>query len=302
MLGDLYLVESFILCPTTLGWPSRRRRLFVVGTLRALSVNAIRELGTGLEACTDNLERTVEMLCARSNTYAPGEYCVVRDAQLQLEHRRAGNRDKVQKRHTQQQADPFQTDAPNSWEYVLNPYERNALDAFTRRWHGDAWDLQTNQSCGKRISKSKLKGPLHTVVKGVGLLWVSSLHPPRYMLSSELAASMGFPVLRSWADAAGVPCLWTCDDDDGAENASLVGSTERATKHQVGNSMHVNAIGAVILAMCIRNAHAFSSTVSSTDASGSAANVRPLSAPSAGQCDSYAKQVVKHMLKRRGSR
>ena len=294
MLGDLYLVESFILCPTTLGWPSRKRRLFVVGTLRALSVNAIRELGTGLEACTNNLERTVEMLCARSSTYAPREYCVVTDAQLQLEHRRAGNRDNVKKRHTQQQADPFQADAPISWEYVLNPYERNALDAFSRRWPGEAWDLQTTV---KRISKSKLEGPLHTVVKGIGLLWVSSLHPPRYMLSSELAASMGFPTLRSWADAAGVPCLWTRDDDDDAANASLVGSTERVTKQQVGNSMHINAIGAVFLAMCIRNAHAFSST----DASGSAANVRPLSAPSAGQCDSYAKRVVKHMLKRRGS-
>lgn len=294
LLGDLYLIESFFLCPTTLGWPSRRRRLFIVGTLRALSVNAIRELGTGLEAYTDNLEGTIEMLCARTSTYTPKEYCVATNAQLRREHQRAGNRLKVRDRHSDQYADPFSYDLPNSWEHVLNPYERNALDEFSRRWPEEAWDLQTTE---KRISKSKLEGPLHTVVKGIGLLWVSKLEPPRYMTSSELAASMGFPVISSWADASGVPCLWTRDDNDDAATVSFTGSVERVTKHQVGNSMHINSIGAVLLAMCIRNAHAFCSTTGASHPIGNS-RAEGASAASAVQRDSYARRVVKHILKR----
>ena len=130
LLGDLYLIESFFLCPTTLGWPSRRRRLFIVGTLRVPRVNAVRELGTGLEAYTDNLEGTIEMLCARASTYTPTEYCVATDAQLRQEYQRAGNRFKVRDRHSDQYADPFSNDLPNCWEHVLNLYKPYNLNGY----------------------------------------------------------------------------------------------------------------------------------------------------------------------------
>ena len=81
-------------------------------------------------------------------------------------------------------------------------------------------------------------GPLHCLIRGMGNVWVECLDTPRLAAASELAASMGFPILPHWGDTG---CLWT-------RGSPAPASRSRCNLlRQVGNSMHVNSVGAILM-------------------------------------------------------
>ena len=90
-----------------------------------------------------------------------------------------------------------------------------------------------------RRLRSCCSGSLHTIIKGCGLVWITSAG--RWLTVNELFQSQGWPITEAAAVAAGGSCPFSvseCTQNDFRTRRSLV--------CQLGNAMHVNAIGAVI--------------------------------------------------------
>jgi hypothetical protein len=130
--------------------------------------------------------------------------------------------------------DEFGGDLKVSWEAALTLNERGRLFRFSRDKPDSAWDLGQTE---KKMCAAPLSGNLFTLIHGMGLVWVPPLH--RWLLVRELACSMGYPVTEEWAHALGTTCVFTRGLND-----MIV--SRRAGACQVGNAMHVNAIGACL--------------------------------------------------------
>ena len=231
-----------------MGWASRRRRQFVVGSLRALNVAPVHHLRGWQSPC--NFEEVVNAIFARACAYSPNEYFIA-DAEEIAELRNwASSRKETLKRHSGaiEQAQQFDCDPPDSWERTLITSERQRLEWYRGFRPGGIYDLgQTKQ---KQIS-TPAAGPLHCLIRGMGLVWVQSLEVPRVATAAELASAMGFPILPAWADAVQARCLWT------RGNPAPQSRSRCNMLHQIGNSMHVNCIGAVLMTLTVLHAETF---------------------------------------------
>ena len=91
-------------------------------------------------------------------------------------------------------------DPEGSWEFALNKAERSRLAEFSAKDAHRCWDLGQSE---KRPCSSHVGEALHTLIRGMGLLWLPVLNPPRWWAASELALAMGFPVKHELATATG---------------------------------------------------------------------------------------------------
>ena len=80
---------------------------------------------------------------------------------------------------------------------------------------------------------------LFTLIRGMGVIW--SVQDNRWLCASELLSSMGWPVTPGSQRAA----LTTTHFSESHEGAAS--RTHRSQRMQVGNGMHMHAIGAVLL-------------------------------------------------------
>ena len=130
-------------------------------------------------------------------------------------------------------------DDGNPYAMALIPSERVRLEFYERTYPQHVFDL--NQNDIKKLI-SPVDGHLHTIIRNCGLVWNPSLTPPRWLTPQELATAMGFPVDDGSIKITGVSC-WI-SRSMGAKNFR----SHRSAMNQIGNSMHVNAIGSVIMA------------------------------------------------------
>ena len=89
--------------------------------------------------------------------------------------------------------------------------------------------------------------PMHTLIKGMGLQWAPELD--RWFTPSELLTMMGFPISAEAVAVTGEMCQFSRH-----ATKPYPGRTRASCVSAVGNAMHMNAIGAVIMATLWCNA------------------------------------------------
>ena len=114
------------------------------------------------------------------------------------------------------------------WRYLLPKSRLSCLEAHREVGHSEVTasvlDLSQSVQCGRRsVNVPTLR---RSTVKPLRLL-----RHNRWLVHSELAAMMGFPVSQMWSQAAGVPL----------DTATLAGPPAA-----LGNAMHVACVGVAV--------------------------------------------------------
>jgi len=97
-LGDMYDMELLIVCPSRLGWSTRRRRQFICGKLKGLNVKFVHEIPWLDQGCKD-AEDVLHYLFDRNCTYTPAAYCVATEEELAASWQWAFGRRETAARH-----------------------------------------------------------------------------------------------------------------------------------------------------------------------------------------------------------
>lgn len=217
-LGHLYHIQVVRdeANPCRLGWPVNRARQFLVGFHKMKKAEPPIWLKTFLARF------------ARPTTLTWRSLLVASELDLRKEKTWAAARKPVLQRLAARALNTEDIDSL-TFEDLLSDAELEVLKHY-RQLHSSscAWSLNHND---RRISTPTT---LHTVIKNVGLVWDDETG--RWFTPSDLLAAQGFRY-------SGL---------DVATNSFQVPTTRKRTDtmDQMGNSMHVNAVGAVI-AWCI---------------------------------------------------
>lgn len=208
-----------------------------MGRLRALNLRVCREL---------SLDDCFHKLFARKCSYSFLDYCISEghDDELDFEKEWASARPGARERF--KEPDPF-NDEPGSWESCLTKQERTRMMAYLADDDGRIYDL--GQAEARRISSS-YDGPLHTLMHGMGIIWVGKLRPPRWLAVRETGLAMGYTIDPKVAEETGTQNIFT-RGHQGAYNRS-----RHSMACQIGNAMHVNACGGVFFTTAIMNPRA----------------------------------------------
>ena len=180
------------------------------------------------------LPQALDRRCA----YSFMEFAISTDEALQFERAWASSRPGVVQRHVATEV-KF-NDAPDSWEYLLTSEERGRLEDYTKKYPGHVWDLNQAE---KRKLMSSLDGPLHTLMRGMGIIWAPPLG--RWFTPREVATAMGYGVETDMANEAGSVCLFT------RGQATAYNRPHRSMTNQIGNAMHVNSAGGVFFTIAV---------------------------------------------------
>ena len=125
---------------------------------------------------------------------------------------------------------------PTSFESALSPVEQDWLAAYRQKWPGRVYQL--NQDPVKHAQKSKANGILQTIIRNSYILFMDEQR--RCLTPREMLINQGFPLRSSLRDiATGGSQSCSFDKDRVRLRPEVV--------HQVGNTMHVNMIGAGIM-------------------------------------------------------
>ena len=87
---------------------------------------------------------------------------------------------------------------------------------------------------------------LFTLIRGMGVVW--SIPDNRWLCASELRASMGWPV----SDLASQGATLLTTTHFSASHQGAARRTPRSQRAQIGNGMHLHAIGAVLLVTILK--------------------------------------------------
>ena len=78
-LGHLYNISVIKLCPTQLGWPIRRRRQFIVGSLRGLNMHVV-EMGP-----LSSINAIIEELFVRTSGFSREAFAIATKEEIEAD-------------------------------------------------------------------------------------------------------------------------------------------------------------------------------------------------------------------------
>ena len=163
---------------------------------------------------------------------------------------------------------------------------------------GRIYDL--GQAEARRIS-SPYDGPLHTLMHGMGIIWVGKLNPPRWLTVRETSLAMGYVIDPEVAAETGSENIFT-RGHTGPFNRS-----RHSMAGQIGNAMHVNACGGVFFIAAIMNPGAVRMEYESEHAEDgeeqteTAATKRPAPISLSTLSDDPDHRLIMRMLRKRNS-
>ena len=134
----------------------------------------------------------------------------------------------------------YDSDIPGSAAAALNPGERVRLASQLELEPGHVLDL--GQTDSHRMTSHEDEC-LHTLIKGMGLMWIPSR--ARWYITSELYTAMGFPVDAEFQRITGVSCFVSRGVRDSNPRRTFA-----SLRSALGNAMHVNAVGSVLSQPC----------------------------------------------------
>ena len=252
-LGDLYIIIRLVTDPSKDGFAIYRRRQYCIGLLRSWLSDALPPVVSAdgptqneedravIEAL--NLQTTQTQLFKARCGYTWEAYFLGNDEEATKDLEWARNRPGVKRRHAKPISDEAAKYKRDSmWLGALTVAERDRLEAYKSKWPGEVGDLGQNPN--KRALRSK-RGKLPTLIAGMGIMF-SPKHN-RWYFPSELWLSMGFPVTEDDVSRTGVMCQFS------RGFPSVPGRRSRASQlTQIGNAMHVESIGSVLLTVFLK--------------------------------------------------
>eukprot|EP00959_Pyramimonas_sp_CCMP1952_P051269 1071427-Pyramimonas_sp.AAC.1 len=191
---------------------------------------------------------------SRSPLFTWSNYLIATDEEVERETRWAKNRESVLSRWTPEDGvfpkSPVDKDFPSDVYGVglgcLSKEERTVYESYRKKWPRSACNVSQNPMA-MGGSKSLADGSLQTLCKSGGLVVLPAppYNPlgntsPRWMLPEELFTSMGFPISF---EAQRACCGAVCSFSRGQQAPSV--RSPACQRSQVGNSIHVNMIGAI---------------------------------------------------------
>ena len=215
LLGHMYHLEVVRdeANPCKLGWPVNRPRQFIVG-IHKFKATGSMPLNTFVSSF------------ARSCKMTWHDFLIADDATLNQEKAWAAARPVVMQRL---EARGLLHDSQLwTFEDLLSDAEMEVLKAYRATCNSDcAWSLNQYPQNGRPRCSSPTT--LHTIIRNVGFVWDETAH--RWFTSTDLLVAQGF-------NLAGPPTCSFQIPSPGRKRQDVIA--------QIGNSMHVNAIGAVI--------------------------------------------------------
>lgn len=136
----------------------------------------------------------------------------------------------------------YKDDQPDSFEAALTNSERDRLEAYKKMAHSKRkpFLVDLNQTPERKLV-SPLTGPMHTLIRNLGLCWNTALD--RWHHVNEHFIGMGYPIDLESAKIVRTTCPFT------RGIPAPPSRTRRSSANQVGNAMHVGVIGPVIMAV-----------------------------------------------------
>ena len=239
LFGDMYTIDTIVVCNTTFGQVSTRVRRYSNLTLSA----------SGLALTQPLSMMKTELQRERDPSFTMYDHAIASPGERQMELTWAALRtSSLAKAQGFCTTRPLTIDHPDCFEMALNAWEAKHLATFRRLYPRDrVYCLQTNGEKRANVSQEFI---MHTIVKNGHLQWADKL--ARWWTARETISFQGFPttdhLLRS------MQCV-----GEGAKPAPLSsfnvsrlarGFHRRCRKdmcEQMGNSMHVAVVGAVVL-------------------------------------------------------
>ena len=162
------------------------------------------------------------------------EYFISEEAEVQKDMRWARSRKSVCKRHAAG-TDKF-NDPPSSAAACLSESERTRLATYAQLFLGQMGDLGRSPDKRPLVTRS---GKLHTIIRNNHLMFDPLMG--RWMTPEEVFCSQGWPI-----NAAAIAAAKTSSHFSKCHPVPQ-GRTRRSALNQVGNAMHINVMGSVML-------------------------------------------------------
>jgi site-specific DNA-cytosine methylase len=255
-LGDLYVCSRVVHNPVTQGWATERQRQFVYLFLKEWIYPVMGS--ANIPASPVSLEATLQLdrvrsLFDRKCMFTWDRYLIASDMEIAAELEWAASRKDVRQRHAH--GDDVFGDVPGSFLHALNLSERTRLTQYRASNPHDVADLSQNPITRPLVSR---RNNLNTIMKNVGIMFLPEFAtytpegqttaepralPSRWLTASELFTAMGFPVTESAVSRT----FALCHVSRGLP--AVPGRSHRSLWNQVGNTMHLNSIGAAKLSL-----------------------------------------------------
>ena len=264
MIGDIYLVQRFLCCPSELGWKITRPRQIVVLLSIPWISKCVAEwnLPRGLEMVWDTLDlaNVFKFLFKGNATYEYSDYFIATDDEIDEEIAWALSRPSVKERHSDfgpkgkvkcrewRTARSFQ-DERNSPLSALTVAERCRFHTYTILFDRSGLVCDVGQNPCSRPVVSNKTGHIPTLIRGMGIMMSAQPSPQgvvRWLTLGELLEASGFPVSH---EAMAVSSAWCQFSRDRVKPATR---TRRSVGHQLGNAMHVNVVGGYSLVLALQ--------------------------------------------------
>ena len=257
-LGDLYIVERVLTNVSTQGSAVNRPRQYCVGLNKAwlsrelgLRDGQIEHLEPSMRAALD-LHRTHESLFEARAEYQWHSLAVgtAREKARDLEwaRRRPGVKRRYEEPSEKTRARKYEGDGRDTFLGALTLAERERWEIYKARWPHEIGDLGQNPRAGFGLHSRK--GKLPTLISGMGIMF-SPWHE-RWLLPIELWLAMGFPVTPTATAKTGVMCQFSR-----AFPSPPPGRRRSSQLKQIGNAMHMESVGSILLTMVLKLAPLF---------------------------------------------
>ena len=232
------------------GWAGVRERQICIMIHRSFLFKALVNVKAVKEGneITDNeaisyldLKQLYHRVFRRVCGFHYTDYMTVVDSEIEAEKEWAKNRKSVRERHEMY---PELVNDQSGWACLSESEVTRAEDARVNLTEEDAVDLGQNFEHRKLCTR---RGQLHTLIKGAGLTYMYAAK--RWLTASELWTAQGFPVTDDCVETSGVQCQFSRCCADKAPSTR----TRRSQINQIGNTMHVNAMGSLMMMVLIQS-------------------------------------------------
>ena len=247
LMSDLYIIIRDIINPRDMGWPTTRNRQICLMILKCF-------IHPALEGCTPCLGgidhhaaqqvdfcNTVRQIFYRSFSFTFHEFMVATPEEQDEMKTWMRNRKAVKERHSGNDEFKDDRDDPNNWLAWLTVKERQRQIEYQKRWPNEVSDLM--QDPVKRSSHSTA-GVLHCLIRGMGVNWVPGAGRP--LIPSELWTAMGFSIDHFHQLQA------RARNQFSRGTSPTEGRTISSQMAAIGNTMHINVVGACCLFCVIK--------------------------------------------------
>ena len=253
-LGDLYITMADVTDPETDGYAGTRKRQYTLLILRCLFEGHVIEDKLADSAGSQSIisparvdrvvTHTMNLPTTRSKLFAAKcghtwhAYAVGSGEELERDLTWARQRLSVKERWAKPTTTKYVDDGQDSWLGAFTVSERDRFDLYQSMWPNEACDVRQNPL--ERPGVRSRNGKLSCLMAGMGIIFSPELG--RWLIPIELWLTMGFPVTPAGVSRTGVVCQFS----RGFPNAPRT-RTRASQLKQIGNAMHVESVGSVLL-------------------------------------------------------